>query len=41
VRIGLHDRFSAAVASGLAVGDRVVTGLRPGAGQPSLIGIRW
>lgn len=40
VRIGLHDRFNAQVLSGLAVGDRVVTGLKPGASRPSLIGFR-
>lgn len=40
VRIGIHDRFHGEVLSGLSIGDRVVTGLRPGAGRSSLIGFR-
>lgn len=40
VHIGVHDRFEAAVLAGLAPGDVVVTGLKPGAGKPSLLDLR-
>jgi hypothetical protein len=40
VRIGIHDRFTAQITSGLAAGDKVVTGPKPASGQPSLIGFR-
>ncbi len=40
VRIGVHDRFTAEVLSGLAAGDQVVTGVKPEAEKPSLIGFR-
>lgn len=41
VRIGVHTRFTAQVLSGLAAGETVVTGRKPGSDRPSLIGFRW
>jgi membrane fusion protein, macrolide-specific efflux system len=41
VRIGVHDRFTAEVRSGLTPGDRIVTGRKSGDGAPSLLAFRW
>ncbi len=40
VRIGVHDRFTAEVLSGLKPGDAVVTGAKADTDRPSLLGFR-
>lgn len=38
ITIGVHDRFTAEVRSGLSVGDQIVTGSKAGAEGPSRLG---
>lgn len=40
VTVGLRTRFQAEIVSGLKEGERVVTGRKPGANGPSLVGFR-
>lgn len=40
VTVGLRTRFKAEIIAGLKDGDRIVTGTKPGATSPSLVGFR-